>query len=111
MAKRTKADLGTALGALIAPPAGPEAPASQKSPTPNRHPSDSRAGDDGTADAGGYARTSTGYRRGSGETVRRLSLFLTERQRTDLKRKALDAGAETVTEYVVEALGLGSPTR
>lgn len=59
--------------------------------------------DDDTA--GGYARTSTGYRRGDGETVRRVSLMLTERQRRDLRRLA--AGSENVTEYVVEALGLG----
>lgn len=95
--KKTTEEMGAALGSILSP---------QTKPAP---PSGARADDAGDGD--GYARTSTGYRRGSGETVRRLSLFLSERQRRELKQRALDAGAENVTEYVVEALNLNRSTR
>lgn len=113
MAKK-KADLeGAALGFLLgASPAdgatvantGDDANTGDAAPVADT----GNTSDDAPDTADGYARTSTGYRRGSGETVRRVSLFLTERQRRDLRRLA--AGSENVTEYVVEALGLGHPT-
>ena len=125
MAKRTKEEHeAAALGSLLGTPepaeSDPSGPAPAQSapagnPAADPPPSGATVGDAAntgdaaggtTADHGtGYARTSTGYRRGSGETVRRVSLFLTERQRRDLRRLA--AGSENVTEYVVEALGLG----
>lgn len=108
MAKQSKKDaLGSALGALIAP-SDPLAvsPGSERPQAAKR--SDLSAETDEAAE--GYARTSTGYRRDSGDVVRRLSLFLTERERRDLRRLAVDAGAENVTAYVVEALGLGRAT-
>ena len=103
MAKRTK-DLGSALGALIAPdtPAPMAEEATRSAPV---------AADTGAPVGEGYARTSTGYRRDDGETVRRVSLFLTERQRRDLRRQAVDADAENVTEYVVDVLSLGRPRK
>jgi len=121
MASRKKT-LDTALGSLLTPgtagPASGSAPAADAANRGNAAngatagaasgaaPAGNAAPDDDGA-AAGYVRTSTGYHRASGETVRRLSLFLTERQRRDLRRLAVDAGAENVTEYVVEALGLG----
>ena len=111
MAKRSKDDLGAALGALINPPAPGDAartgPGEERAAEehPGRDVSTETVPPEG-GEAEGYARTSTGYRRESGEVVRRLSLFLTERQRRELRRQAVDAGAENVTEYVVNALGL-----
>lgn len=104
MAKRTRTDLDSALGALIAPPT-----AATSGTTPRVSDEPERKTGGGTAEASGYERTSTGYRRDSGEVVRRLSLFLTEPQRRRLRRQAVDAGVENVTEYVVAALGLDAP--
>lgn len=123
MASRKKA-LDSALGAMLTgKPAAPEtgtaadggtvAPGGKAAPAADVAPGGVRGDDDtaGELDAGGeaagYARTSTGYRRGDGETVRRVSLMLTDRQRRDLRRLA--AGSPNVSEYVVEALGLGHP--
>lgn len=109
MATRKK-KLGDALGSMLT---GATATAEPVADTATVAPSGKAAPDaaGGDADASGYARTSTGYRRESGDVLRRLSLFLTDGQRRELRRQAVNAGAENVTEYVVEALGLKRSTR
>lgn len=53
-----------------------------------------------------YERTSTGYRKGTGETVRRVSFFLTDAQRRELKTRAAAAGYDDLSSYLVDVLNL-----
>lgn len=55
---------------------------------------------------GAYERTTTGYRRADGEEVKRCTLFLTDAQKMELKRRALISGYDGISEYVVDRLGL-----
>ena len=54
----------------------------------------------------GYERTSTGYRRASGEEVKRCTIFLTPQQRRSLKAKALQAGYDDWSSYIIDQLDL-----
>ncbi len=111
MAKTDRAALTSALGSLLGGmPTPPPDPPADVAHGATVAPAANVATDATAADEHGtYARTSTGYRRGDGDLVKRLSLFLTDAQRRELRRQAATAGYESVAAYVVARLGLDGP--
>lgn len=111
MAKRkaTPNPLDDLLGGATTPPepgekGGQNARANVPDVAPRAPQSVQEKADD--ADGPAFQRTSTGYVRGSGETLRRVSFFLTESQRRELRSRVAQAGFDDLTGYLVEELGL-----
>ena len=98
MAAGFSALLGAAPDASPAPPADPKPP-----DRPGEAPG--RAGSGGARDEGTHARTTTGYRRESGDQVYRVSLFLTKKERRALRNMAEDAEM-SLTDFVKAKVGL-----
>ena len=51
-----------------------------------------------------FKRTAKGYQRANGENLERVTLFLSNEQKAELKRRAV--GYAGITEYIVNELGL-----
>lgn len=53
-----------------------------------------------------YERTSTGYQRTTGERVRRVSFFVNDAQRRELKARVARAGYDDLSSYLIDVLKL-----
>ena len=60
----------------------------------------------GASNDEGHRKTSTGYVRATGEKMIRLTLHMTPSQKRALKTKALQAGYDSPSAFILDRLGL-----